>query len=114
MRRLVYSKVRDKWKFYNRRIFFNRLRPTKIYITASLKGEHEGWIWSNEDSPRVGGIGLNCAYLDNDTWEGVLLHEMIHQWQWEVEKTDKDWLPHNDFPAWQEILQEMGFNEKIL
>lgn len=114
MRKLTCKEVREQWHEYNKWIFQSKLQPTKFYITSYIDGTEEGWIWQRGHRKRVSGIGLNCAYLNSTKWKEVLLHEMVHQWQWEVEGSQEDWVPHYEFPAWQRYIRELGFNEQIL
>ena len=113
MRKLTCKEVREQWSDYNKWIFQGRLRSTKFYITSYVDGSEEGWIWQRGHRRRVEGIGLNCAFLDSVKWKEVLLHEMVHQWEWEVEHRQDDWQSHERFPKWQRYITELGYDEQI-
>ena len=114
MRTLRCAEVREKWHEFNVGIFAGLLRPTKFYITSNCDSPDEGWIWKRGHSARVGGIGLNCHYLTSSHWSSVLLHEMVHQFQWEVGESSDDWVAHAEFPAWHKYITDLGYEEQIL
>lgn len=91
------------WHRLNIAVFDGKLTPPVRFEIRAFRNTM-GWCrpWRpNSKQPRVV-IGISSEMLDRKEFLSVLVHEMVHQWQWEI---SKEWLSSNsahgrDFFSW--------------
>jgi hypothetical protein len=103
------QKIALTYNLLNKTFFKDKLERPTIQVYR----QRECWGWANLlDNYRVD-MGLNHRYPCEQFFIGVLAHEMIHQWQWEV---DAPWRRKNgiriqtchgeNFIAWKDTFAE--------
>lgn len=75
------QKVAHTYNLLNKVLFKGRLVRPKIAIYQ----QREVWGWANMLPGHRVDIGINHRYPCEQFFVAVLAHEMIHQWQWEVD-----------------------------
>lgn len=92
------------WHQLNETIFDGVLTPPVRFEIKNFR-DCGGWCipyLKNRTGPRRVRIGLLRDYWDRKTFLIVLAHEMVHQWEWEIQA---DWNPNvehgTDFFSWQ-------------
>ena len=114
---VVYS-----YNIVNRYIFDNQLRRPDIYVQSHL---HKVWgycCWLDQEQY----TGSHCIIKLSDKWFcqqwflNTIAHEMVHQYQWDVERFDRkgfnireDSGAHGpSFYAWRDRFSYYGLNLK--
>ena len=70
----------------NQTLFDNELSRPDI----RLRAPHGAWgicrgEWRNDETPYVKSIDISDKYFTKSWFVTILSHEMVHQWQWEVD-----------------------------
>ena len=98
--------VQAQWQAYNDFHFAGKLKSITIRLTRAKK-YHGQYVFPDSIKSKVPPyICISGAVNTEDTWRGVLLHEMVHQWLLEQEKiTEEEWDFHGPrFMSWADWL----------
>ena len=106
--------VRFWWKVLNQAVFDGELQTPKRFDTINFHNQILG-LCTVFGRPYLGtvAIGVRREYDDRTTFLTVLVHEMVHQYQWQEEKI----MNHgNTFYEWKwrvKIATGLPLNEYI-
>ncbi len=118
MRKISYEEVKDWWNEFNLVVFTECLRPPPRFHLLYGSGEQDllGWVWAHEESARIDGIALNLGkHTSIPELQGTLIHEMVHQYEYEVLKLRGDsFNQHDRFDEWQDYLEVLGLPFNIM
>lgn len=90
------------WNLLNNAMFDGKLVPPKKIIVKEFRSMH-GWCHPMGKKGHVQ-IGINSEFYDRKTFLAILVHEMIHQWQW----TDAAELVHGkDTMVWEKPIADI-------
>ncbi len=99
------------WHLLNDVIFDGYLTPPVAFEIKNFR-DCGGWCkphqWNRLNQPhdRRVKIGLLREYWDRKTFLIVLAHEMVHQWEWEVDADWSDKVEHGKgFFAWKNKIK---------
>ena len=98
------------WKLLNESIFDGKLKPPVRFEIRNFRNNIAGY-WKpygkGDKNTRRSIIGINSSITGRKTFLDVLVHEMVHQWEWEVQCCDADVKYHHgkDFYAWRPIIE---------
>ena len=112
----------ELWNEFNEEIFGGQLTPIRIlikknrtkdgwyeYTTEKRDGPQWDAWFPRRDMLHKASITISEGCFEEDTVEGTLIHEMMHQWQAEIDDSPT----HHDaqFRSWARALEaETGFD----
>lgn len=68
------------WNLLNKALFDSKLTPPAKIIVKPFRDDH-GRCWPMGKKGKVQ-ISINSEFYDRKMFLAILVHEMIHQWQW--------------------------------
>ena len=96
------------WTKLNSAVFDDKLTPPTRFEIKKYRGMC-GWArpFGKNRKVRTTIIGVNSDLHDRNTFLNVLAHEMVHQWEWEVDGCWDDSAPHHgkEFFEWAPRLK---------
>lgn len=88
------------WNLLNDALFGGKLLPPRKIIVRAFRCEN-GWCMPLSKKGHVH-LGINSEFEDRKTFIMILVHEMIHQWQW----TEVGEMSHGKtFWQWQGLIK---------
>lgn len=93
MEQAISKYIRNAEKLYdflNGEYFNSELTRPVIFINEDTTKGAYGWYtpfesWEGKEN-KYKEIVITADYLDQNDWTGTLLHEMVHQYNWEIRK----------------------------
>ena len=104
--KLKYSVLRDQWDVFNREVFDGKLRMPSFLIYGSKADLYIGRCLASAACENIFQIQLNMTYC-GEKWADVLLHEMCHQYDWEVLKAYSSFSSHDRFDSYQNLIDSI-------
>ena len=97
------------WRIINNAVFDDILKEPEQFITKKFH-DNIGWCvpyrFNNKKNRRVR-IGISTRLNNLHDFLCVLIHEMVHQWQWEhIGEWDDEVLHGKSFYAWRDVVFE--------
>ena len=68
------------WNLLNNALFDGKLQPPHKIVVKNFRDAY-GWCLPMARKGKVQ-LGINSEFIDRKTFITILVHEMIHQWQW--------------------------------
>lgn len=101
------------WDLINSTLFDDVLQPPARIVIKNFRSDAVGWCipfrFNNKKNRRVK-IGINSKIRNLSDFLSVLIHEMVHQWEWQVlGEWDNNVAHGKDFYSWKpKIYSKFG------
>lgn len=99
------------WHKLNVAVFDSMLTPPVRFELKAYRGAG-GWCkpWRHNAKERRVTIGINTDIWERQAFLSVLAHEMVHQWEWEVQQEWNPKINHGkNFYSWtNKLLTRVG------
>jgi len=106
-------KITRTYNVLNEVLFNNKLKPCKIITKTTFKA----WAYAYQEPGFRTEIHLNGRFPCEQFFIAVLGHEMVHQWQWDIEapirrkQGKKERTGHGvNFYEWKDIFEHHGIH----
>lgn len=97
------------WRKLNDSVFGGILKMPTAFIMRRFKGDTYGWCqpeYMQGNFERRVSIGINRTIQNRKMFLSILVHEMVHQWEWEVDQTWSNKSMHGHrFMAWADYIK---------
>lgn len=92
------------WNLLNKALFDGKLLAPRKIVVRAFRNDY-GWCVPMSKKGHVR-LGINSEFEDRKAFLSILVHEMIHQWQWTDESAGK--MTHGKtFWKWAEPMKNI-------
>ena len=100
------------WRKINYSLFDSKLKPPKKLVFKWFYLDTYGWCVpfgkAKKDGKRRVSLGMSTELNFLDRFLVILVHEMVHQWEWEINNDWNDTVKHGRaFYSWRDKIKEL-------